>query len=139
MTHVWNETLTVVDGFQAGHAEDRQGLTGVTAILCPEGAVGALHARGGAIGGRQLAPLDPSHLVERVHGAMLCGGSAFGLAAADGAMQALEEQGVGFDMGGPIIPILPTAVIFDLKLGDGAIRPDAAMGRAAVRAASAAP
>lgn len=132
----YEATLTTVPGIEVGHASDLVGLTGVTAVLCPEGAVGALHLRGGAVGGRQLASLRPGHLVDRVHGVILTGGSAFGLAAADGAMRALAERGVGFDVGGPRVPILPTAVIFDLKLGDATAWPDAEMGRAAVEAAS---
>ncbi len=135
----WSDTLTVVPGFEVGHAQDREALTGVTAVLCPGGAVGGMHARGGAVGGRQLQALDPRHVVDRVQGVLLCGGSAFGLAAADGAMAALERRGEGFDVGGMRVPILPTAVIFDLKLGDGLVRPDAAMGHQAVDRASAEP
>ncbi|MDY0004392.1 MAG: P1 family peptidase [Polyangia bacterium] len=135
----WQGTLTEVEGFEVGHAEDLEALTGVTVVLCRSGAVGALSLRGGAVGGRQLSPLDPQHLVDRVHGVMLAGGSAFGLAAADGALLALEREGVGFDVSGTLVPILPSAVIFDLKVGDGKVRPGPAMGEAAVAAASRAP
>lgn len=134
----FEDTLTVVQGLEVGHAEDRDGLTGVTVVLCREGGVGGISQRGGAIGGRQLSALDPAHIVDRVQGFVLCGGSAFGMAAADGVMRSLAAQGVGFDAGGPVVPIVPTAVIFDLKVGDETW-PDAAMGARAVAAASAGP
>ncbi|MFH2010976.1 MAG: P1 family peptidase [bacterium] len=135
----FGETLTVVRGIEVGHAEDRDALTGVTVVLCRAGGVGGLAVRGGAIGGRQLSALEPQHIVDRVQGFVLCGGSAFGLAAADGVMRALEADGVGFDVGGAVVPIVPSAVIFDLKLGDPSVRPDAAMGARAVAAATAEP
>lgn len=135
----FDDTLTVVQGVEVGHAEDREGLTGVTVVLCREGGVGGVCQRGGAIGARQLNALDPAHIVDKVQGFVLCGGSAFGMAAADGVMRALSAQGVGFDVGGPKVPIVPTAVIFDLKLGDEAAWPDADMGARAVAAASASP
>jgi len=136
---IFHETLTVVGGIEVGHAEDRAALTGVTVVLCRAGGVGGLALRGGAIGGRQLSPLEPQHIVDRIQGFVLCGGSAYGLAAADGVMHALEADGVGFDVGGAVVPIVPSAVIFDLKLGDGAVRPDAAMGARAVAVATAEP
>ncbi len=135
----FDETLTVVGGLEVGHAEDRDGLTGVTVVLCRQGGVGGVCQRGGAIGARQLNALDPAHIVDRVQGFVLCGGSAFGLAAADGVMGALAEEGVGFDVGGAVVPIVPSAVIFDLKLGDAKAWPDAAMGARAVAAANAGP
>jgi len=135
----FDDTLTVVQGLEVGHAEDREGLTGVTVVLCPEGGVGGVALRGGAIGARQLSALDPAHIVDRVQGFVLCGGSAFGMAAADGVMRSLAAQGVGFDTIGPVVPIVPTAVIFDLKVGDEKAWPDADMGARAVAAASGGP
>jgi len=136
---IFDDTLTVVQGLEVGHAEDRAGLTGVTVVLCRDGGVGGVCQRGGAIGARQLSALDPAHIVDQVQGFVLCGGSAFGMAAADGVMRGLAAQGVGFDVGGTRVPIVPTAVIFDLKLGDETAWPDAAMGARALAAATADP
>jgi L-aminopeptidase/D-esterase-like protein len=135
----FDETLTVVQGIEVGHAADPHGLTGVTVVLCREGGVGGVAQRGGAIGARQLGALDPAHIVDKVQGFVLCGGSAYGMAAADGVMRALAADGVGFDVGGPVVPIVPSAVIFDLKVGAPDAWPDAAMGALAVAAASADP
>ncbi len=132
----FDETLTVVGGIEVGHAEDLEGITGVTVVLCRQGGVGGVCQRGGAIGARQLSALDPAHIVDKVQGFVLCGGSAFGMAAADGVMRSLAAQSVGFDVGGAVVPILPTAVIFDLKLGDPTAWPGAAMGERALAAAS---
>lgn len=116
--------------------------TGVTAILAPHeaGMVAAVDVRGGGPGTRETDLLEPHNTVERVHAIMLCGGSAFGLAAADGAMAELERRGWGFpvfgeDVPGPRVPIVPAAVIFDLVVGDPDHRPTAADGAAAVAAA----
>jgi L-aminopeptidase/D-esterase-like protein len=87
--------------------------------------------RGGAPGSRETDLLDPKDLVEEVHAFVLSGGSAFGLAAADGAMRYLDEQGIGFVTPGGPVPIVPSAVIFDLGVGDARARPDADMGYAA--------
>lgn len=116
--------------------------TGVTAILAPHeaGMVAAVDVRGGGPGTRETDLLEPHNTVERVHAIMLCGGSAFGLAAADGAMAELERRGWGFPVfgehvPGPRVPIVPAAVIFDLVVGDPDHRPTAADGAAAVAAA----
>jgi L-aminopeptidase/D-esterase-like protein len=132
-------TLTLVDGVTVGHAQDDRALTGVTVVRLGAGAVAALEIRGGAASTRQTTGLDPDHVVDRVHAFCLAGGSAYGLAAADGVMAVLEAEGIGFDVGGIRVPIVPSAVIFDLRLGDGAVRPDAAMGARAARAASSDP
>jgi L-aminopeptidase/D-esterase-like protein len=136
---IFDETLTVVRGIEVGHATDLDGLTGVTVVVCRDGGIGGVCQRGGAIGGRQLSALDPAHIVDKVQGFVLCGGSAFGMAAADGVMRSLAAQSVGFDVGGAVVPILPTAVIFDLKVGDETAWPDADMGARALVAASAGP
>lgn len=126
--------ITDVPGVRVGHAQDYEARTGCTVILGPFRA--AAEARGAATGTRELAAASPRHLVERVDAILLTGGSAFGLAAADGVMTWLEEQeGYGFDTGVARVPIVPTAVIFDLAVGDPDRRPDAAMGRAACEAA----
>lgn len=122
-----------------GHAHDRAGLTGCTVVLTPEGTVGGVDRRGGANGSRQIDPLGLTHIVQEVHAVLLAGGSAFGLEAATGVAAFLEEQGIGFDVNVAKVPIVPTAILFDLGLGQGKVRPDAAMGRAACEAASADP
>ncbi len=121
-----------------GNAADEVGLTGCTVVLLPPGTIGAVEVRGGAPGTRETDLLKPGNLVETVDAFLLAGGSAFGLAAADGVMRWLEENGRGFAMapGSPAVPIVPGAVIFDLGLGDATARPDAAMGYRACADAS---
>ena len=101
------------------------------------GAVAGVDVRGSAPGTRETDLMRPCNLVERVHAVMLAGGSAYGLDAACGAMQFLEERGVGFDTGFGVVPIVGAAVIFDLDIGDPKVRPDKSMGYAACVAASA--
>ena len=134
--------ITDVPGIRVGHAQ-RTGdgwLTGTTVVVPPaEGAVAGVDVRGGGPGTRETDLLDPGAMVERVHAVVLTGGSALGLAAADGVAQALLEQGVGFPVGagpGEVVPIVPAAVVFDLGRG-GEFRhhPDAALGRDAFDAA----
>lgn len=127
--------LTDVEGILVGHREDRQARTGVSVILCPEGAVGGVSVRGASPGTRETDLLHPRNRVERVHAVALCGGSAFGLDAAGGVMRALEEQGIGFDAGVARVPIVCAAVLFDLGVGRADVRPDAPMGYEAARAA----
>jgi len=130
------DTITAVPGIRVGHAADLEGLTGCTVILCEKGAVGGVDQRGGAPGTRETDLLRPMHLVQEVHAVLLAGGSAYGLAAADGVMRYLEEQNVGFDARVAKVPIVPAAILFDLDLGDANARPDEAMGYAACQAAS---
>jgi len=120
--------ITDVAGIRVGHAQDMGALTGCTAILCEAGAVGGVDVRGGAPGSRETDLLRPMHQVERVHAVMLAGGSAFGLSAASGAMSYLEDRGIGFDTRVARVPIVPSAILFDLAIGDASIRPDSAMG-----------
>ena len=131
-----NHTLTAVPGIRVGHATDPVGLTGCTVVLCEAGAVGGVDQRGGAPGTRETDLLRPMHLVQKVHGVMLAGGSAFGLAAADGVMRYLAERGVGVKAGPARVPIVPAAILFDLAVGSADARPDAEMGYAACLAAS---
>ncbi|MFZ5974180.1 MAG: P1 family peptidase [Bacillota bacterium] len=125
-----------VAGIEVGHAQDGKARTGCTVILCRAGAVAGVDVRGGAPGTRETDLLRPGRLVEKVHAVVLAGGSAFGLDAAGGVMRYLEEKGIGFDVGVARVPIVPAAVIFDLGVGDPAVRPDAQMGYAACRNAS---
>ncbi len=134
-------SLTDVAGVRVGHATRRGDgwLTGTTVVLAPDGgAVGGVDVRGGGPGTRETDLLDPRNLVERVHAVVLSGGSAFGLAAADGVVQRLFEAGVGHPVGGPgeVVPIVPGAVVFDLgRGGDFRCRPDRSFGEVAYDAA----
>jgi L-aminopeptidase/D-esterase-like protein len=135
-----NGTLTDIPDLHVGHWTDRDAATGCTVILCPaEGAVAGVDVRGFAPGTRETALLDPTCMVEQVHAILLSGGSAFGLAAADGVMRWLEERNRGFETGVARVPIVPAAILFDLGVGRADLRPDAAAGYAACDAASADP
>lgn len=102
-------------GFRLGHGADRGGMTGVTVILCPEGAVAAAEVRGSATGTRQFdALVGPQHLSSRAHAVVLSGGSAFGLSAADPVVDWLARRGHGFQTGVAAVPLVPTAILFDL-------------------------
>ena len=131
--------ITKVPGFQVGHVSDFKNVTGCSVVLCPPGTVGSVDVRGSAAGTRQMDTLVKYHLVTEVHGVLITGGSAFGLDAAGGVMEYLEEQGRGFDVAVTRVPIVPTAVIFDLSVGNHKVRPDKAMGYAACLAAKAEP
>jgi len=120
--------LTQVPGFLVGHASDYKNITGCTVILCPSGTLGSIDIRGSAAGTRQIDALLSYHIVNEVQAVLLAGGSAFGLDAAGGVMEFLEEQGRGFDVSITKVPTVPTAVIFDLALGNCRVRPDKAMG-----------
>jgi L-aminopeptidase/D-esterase-like protein len=133
--------LTDVPGLRVGHAQVPGGLSGTTVVLAPPGgAVGGVDVRGAAPGTRETDLLEPRNTVTRVHAVVLSGGSAFGLAAADGVMARLEAAGVGFPVPEAVVPIVPGAVLFDLgrggPAGEAALRPTAATGAAAVDAAS---
>ena len=125
-----------IPGLQVGHAQDFEAATGCTVVLTPAGAVCGVDQRGGAPGTRETDLLRPLHLVQQVQAVLLTGGSAFGLAAADGVVQWLEEHNFGFETGVARVPIVPAAVLFDLGLGRADIRPDRAMGYAACQAAT---
>src|SRR5215212_7664599 len=122
-----NNTLTAVPGIRVGHATNLDAITGCTAILCPPNTVGGVDVRGGAPGTRETALLDALRSVGIVNAIMLSGGSAYGLATADGAMRYLEAQGSGYTTNtGFLVPIVPAAILFDLAVGRGDVRPDAA-------------
>ncbi|MDT5014937.1 MAG: hypothetical protein QOD39_1097 [Mycobacterium sp.] len=109
--------------------------TGTTVVLTPPGTTGAVDVRGGAPGSRETDLLDPANSVRYVDAVVLTGGSAYGLAAADGVMQWLEEHGRGVALEGGLVPIVPSAVIFDLPVGGWQCRPTAEFGFAAANAA----
>ena len=121
-----------VDGVRVGHWTGAS--TGVTVLLAPEGTVGSAEVRGGAPASRELALLDPTRTVTRVDAVVFAGGSAFGLAAADGVMRFLAERGVGFPTAGGPVPIVPAACVFDLAEVD-AVAPGTDEGYAAAAAA----
>ena len=121
-------SITDVKGLKVGHASNYDGYTGCTVILCEAGATCGIDIRGSASGTRQVDALSISHIVEHVHAILLSGGSSFGLDAATGVMRYLEEKGIGFDVGPTKIPIVPTAVIFDIFFGDPKVRPTPEMG-----------
>ena len=118
-------------GFRVGHWTAPGGETGCTVILPPAGNVSSYDIRGSSPGSRELAPLDLERQRTEIHGLLFTGGSAFGLAAADGVMAWLEERSVGFRTPIATIPIVPAAVIFDASAGQPEIRPGPAAGRAA--------
>lgn len=121
-------SITDVKGIKVGHASDFKGYTGCTVILCEDGATCGIDIRGSASGTRQIDALGINHIVEHVHAILLSGGSSFGLDAATGVSRYLEEKGVGFDVGPTKIPIVPTAVIFDILFGDPKARPTLELG-----------
>lgn len=120
--------FTEIDGIKVGHAQDTQAATGCTVIICEEGAAAGVDVRGGSPGTRETDLLDPQNLVDKIHAVMLSGGSAFGLDAASGAMKYLEERNIGFDVQVTKVPIVCSAVLFDLVVGDYRVRPDFKMG-----------
>jgi L-aminopeptidase/D-esterase-like protein len=135
-----NESVPVLgSGFRLGHWTSPTGTTGCTVLLPPPGNVCAYDMRGGAPGSRELGPLDLARARTEVHAIALSGGSAFGLAVADGVMAWLEERGVGFAVGDALIPIVPAAVILDASAGNPAQRPGPAAGRAACEGAGSGP
>jgi L-aminopeptidase/D-esterase-like protein len=129
-------SLRDVPGLRVGHWTDATRRTGCTVILAPDdGAVAGVEVRGSAPGTRETDLVRPTALVERINAVCLAGGSAFGLAAADGVMRRLAERGIGFATGIRPVPIVPAAILFDLGVGDPEAYPDADAGYAATRAA----
>jgi L-aminopeptidase/D-esterase-like protein len=127
-----------VPGIRVGHAQDETARTGCTVILPDRSAVAGVDVRGSAPGSREIEALKPVRLVQEIHGILLTGGSAFGLDASGGVQKYLEERGIGYDVQVTKVPIVPTAVIFDLAVGNAKVRPTAAMAYRACEAASAA-
>ena len=134
-----SNAITDVRGIEVGHSNNDEALTGCTVILCRKGAVAGVDVRGGAPGTRETDLLDPINLVQKIHAVVLAGGSAFGLDAASGVMKYLEEKKVGFKTGAARVPIVPSAILYDLNLGRADVRPDSVMGYQAAASASSAP
>lgn len=127
--------LTDIDGVAVGHWTEPEALTGCTVVLLPEGTVASGEVRGGAPATREFALLDPTRTVDWVDAVVLSGGSAFGLAAADGVMGWLEERGRGFETKAGPVPIVVGMSLFDLAVGDGAVRPGPSEGAWAANSA----
>ncbi len=128
--------LTDIPGIRVGHISDFEALTGCTAILAEGGAVAGVHIGGAATGSQEIDVLSPLHVTPHIHGICLAGGSAFGLEAASGVRNYLEANGTGFTFGGVKVPIVPAAILFDLGIGNGKVRPTREMGFAAAKAAT---
>ena len=120
--------FTEIGGLKVGHAQDFEAATGCTVIINEKGATVGVDVRGGAPGTRETDLLNPVNLIQKVHAIFLAGGSAFGLDAAAGVMQYLEEKKIGLDVHVTTVPIVCGAVLFDLSIGDHRIRPDKKMG-----------
>jgi len=133
-----NDSITAIPGIEVGHWQDRTAMTGCTVVVLPEPNVVAGEARGAAPGTREFALLQPGMRVEQAQAILLTGGSAFGLAAADGVVRGLEADGRGHETPVGRVPIVPGAVIFDL-FPDFFARPGADQGEAAYRSASSDP
>ena len=135
-----NDTITAVPGIEAGHYTDLVNGTGCTVVLCRDGAAGGVDVRGGSPGTRETNLLEPARRVERVFAVVLSGGSAFGLDAASGVMACLEEQGIGFKTAeGIVVPIVSSAILYDLGVITSKVRPGPQEGRAACDAAGPGP
>ena len=133
------DDITDIPGIRVGHDTNLEAGTGCTVVLCDRPAIGGVDVRGGAPATRETDLLRPMHLVQQVHAILLSGGSAFGLAAADGVMRYLEERGIGLETGVARVPIVPGAAIFDLALGASTVRPDASAGYRACEQANSGP
>lgn len=132
-----NRTITSVSGLEVGHYTDLENATGCTVILCRRGAVGGVDVRGGSPGTRETDLLRPVHRVDQLHAVVLSGGSAFGLDAASGVMRYLSQHGIGIQAGPAIVPIVSSAILFDLGLVTEKVHPTASDGFTASAAASA--
>lgn len=122
---------SLLPGFKVGHYTDTEGMTGCTVILPPRGNVTSCDIPGSSPGSREIESLHPDKRLTEIHGLLLTGGSAFGLAAAEGVVGWLSEQGIGYRTPVATIPIVPATVVFDLGTGDPGARPGPAQGRAA--------
>lgn len=131
--------VTDVGPVRIGQTENAEAATGCTVFVAPEGMRAGLDVRGGGPASRESQLLNPLMAACRVHAIVLAGGSAYGLGAANGVMQYLEEHGIGYDTGCALVPLVAQSDIYDLSVGDSSVRPDAAMGYEAARLAMEAP
>ena len=122
-----------------GQTENVEAATGCTVFIAPDGMRAGLDVRGGGPASRESQLLNPLMAAQQIHAIVLAGGSAYGLGAANGVMQYLEERGIGYDTGFALVPLVAQADIYDLSVGSASVRPDAAMGYEAARLAMEAP
>lgn len=115
--------ITDVPGIMVGHYTDEEHITGCTVILCPPKTVASCDVRGSSPGSREIAALAPDKQMQEVHAILLSGGSAFGLGAANGVMKYLSEKNIGYATPWVIVPIVPSAIIFDLNIGSSSVFP----------------
>ncbi len=130
-------SIDEIKGFSIGHAQDIENATGVSVILCKEGATAGVDVRGGGPATRETDLLNPKNMVQQIHAVTLSGGSAFGLEASSGVMQYLSENNIGFNMKDITIPIVCQASLFDCSVGNAKAYPDKAMGYQATQNADA--
>ncbi len=130
-------SITDVQGVKVGHFTDSRRPTGCTVILFEKGATAGVDVRGGAPGTRETDLLNPINTVQQVQAILLAGGSAFGLDAASGVVRYLDEHRLGYAVGDNVVPIVPAAILYDLRIGDPKIRPTAESGYKACQAATA--
>ena len=127
--------VTEIGPVHIGQVENRKAGTGCTVAIAPQGMCAGLDVRGGGPASRESQLLNPLMAAMRIHAIVLAGGSAYGLGAANGVMQYLEEHGIGYDTGYALVPLVAQSDIYDLSVGDASVRPDAAMGYEAARTA----
>lgn len=128
-------SINEIESVRIGQVENSEAGTGCTVFVCPEGMRAGLDVRGGGPAGRETQLLNPLMAAQEIHAVALAGGSAFGLAAANGVMECLEEQDIGFDVGVTKVPLVVQSSLFDLTVGDTFTRPDAKMGYEAAKKA----
>lgn len=128
-------SITDMEGFMIGQVENAGAGTGCTVVISPDGMRAGIDIRGGGPASRETPLLNPLMAADRIHAVVLSGGSAFGLSAANGVMDYLEEHDIGYDVGVTKVPLVVQSDIFDLTVGDYRVRPDADMGYAAAKAA----
>ena len=137
--HMREISVTDVGPVCIGQTENPEAATGCTVFIVPEGMRAGLDVRGGGPASRESQLLNPLMAAQQIHAIVLAGGSAYGLGAANGVMQYLEEHGIGYDTGYALVPLVAQSDIYDLSVGDSSVRPDAAMGYEAARLAMEAP
>ena len=131
--------VTSIENIAIGQAENAAAGTGCTVFVSRDGMAAGLDVRGGGPASRESQLLNPLMSAQVLHAVVLAGGSAYGLGAADGVMRCLEERGIGFDVAVTKVPLVAQSDLFDLTVGDGSVRPDAAMGYEAAKRALEAP